>query len=122
MNPDIGVWVDAPPAHLLKLALAFLLALPIACTRDRENHSAVLRTLTILAVASCSCVNATQSLLTNSAEGPVRIIQGLTMTRQESGRSMSPVRGMTLGGRSRRSIAAEQNASRFGKVHWNNHE
>lgn len=76
MNIDLGNWVDAPD-HFVKLALAFLLALPVAWTREREERSAGLRTFSIVAVASCGYVIATQALLTNSPDGLSRIIQGL---------------------------------------------
>lgn len=76
MNVDLGNWVDAP-AHLLKLAFAALLALPVAWDREREERSAGLRTFTVVAVASCGYVMATQSLLANSPEGVTRTIQGL---------------------------------------------
>ena len=76
MNIDLGNWVDAPD-HFVKLALAFLLALPVAWTREREERSAGLRTFTIVALASCGYVIATQAKLTNSPDGLSRIIQGL---------------------------------------------
>ena len=76
MSAKLGNWAEIP-VHLLKLAIAFVLALPVAWNREREERSAGLRTFTVVAVASCGYVIATQSLLANSPEGIARIIQGL---------------------------------------------
>ena len=72
MYIDVGNWVDTP-THLVRLALA----LPVARTREREERSDGLRTFTIVTVASCGYVIATQALLTNSPDGLSRIILGL---------------------------------------------
>lgn len=70
------MWQDVP-SHLMNLALAFLFSLPMGWDREREERSAGLRTFTLVAVASCGYVIATQRLLANSPEGQARVIQGL---------------------------------------------
>lgn len=70
------VWTDIP-FHLLNLLLAFLFGLPIAWNREREERSAGLRTFTLVAVASCGYVIATQRLLSQTPQGQARVIEGL---------------------------------------------
>jgi putative Mg2+ transporter-C (MgtC) family protein len=53
MMPDLthllGNWADAPE-HIVHLLVAFLLALPIALNREREDQSAGLRTFPLVAI------------------------------------------------------------------------
>ena len=52
MSAELGNWAEEIPANLLKLAIAFVLALPVAWNREREERSAGLLTFTVLAVAA----------------------------------------------------------------------
>lgn len=69
-----------PPAfapHLIALAIAYVLALPIGWNREREERSAGLRTFPLVAVATCGFIQATEVLMTNTPEAMARIIEGL---------------------------------------------
>ena len=63
--------------HVLVLAGAYALALPIGWDREKEARSAGLRTFPLVALASCGFVQATETLLVNSPEGTARIVEGL---------------------------------------------
>jgi putative Mg2+ transporter-C (MgtC) family protein len=63
--------------HLLALALAYLLALPIGWNRERHERSAGLRTFPLVAIATCGIVQATEIVLAGHPEGTARIIEGL---------------------------------------------
>jgi putative Mg2+ transporter-C (MgtC) family protein len=63
--------------HLLALALAYLLALPIGWNRERHERSAGLRTFPLVAIATCGIVQATEVVLAGHPEGTARIIEGL---------------------------------------------
>lgn len=63
--------------HLVALALAYLLALPIGWNRERHERSAGLRTFPLVAIATCGIVQATESMLVGHPEGTARIIEGL---------------------------------------------
>jgi putative Mg2+ transporter-C (MgtC) family protein len=71
-----GIEVSLVLTHLGKIALAYLLALPIGWNREREAPGAGLRTFPLVAIASCGYV-----LLGEMAGGDAssrsRIIQGL---------------------------------------------
>jgi putative Mg2+ transporter-C (MgtC) family protein len=69
-------WSDVP-YHLLNLAIAFVLGLPIGWNREREERSAGLRTFTLVAVASCGYLIATQKLLVQNPQAQARVIEGL---------------------------------------------
>jgi putative Mg2+ transporter-C (MgtC) family protein len=64
-------------SHVLVLAAAYALALPIGWDREREARSAGLRTFPLVAMASCGFVQATEAMLVNSPEGSARIVEGL---------------------------------------------
>ena len=62
--------------HLVKLAIAFLLALPIGWDRERSEHRRLgLRTFPLVAVASCGYVLVAEAVV--SGDALARIIQGL---------------------------------------------
>jgi putative Mg2+ transporter-C (MgtC) family protein len=63
--------------HLIALALAYLLALPIGWNRERHERSAGLRTFPLVAIATCGIVQATEVVLAGHPEGTARIIEGL---------------------------------------------
>ena len=62
---------------LLRLAVAFALAVPIGWNREREVHSAGIRTFPIVAIASCGLVLAIKSIPGATAETYSRVLQGL---------------------------------------------
>lgn len=62
---------------LLKLAGAFLLALPIAWERERSTRIMGLRTFSLVAMASCGYVLIASRVVGVDAEPQARIIQGL---------------------------------------------
>lgn len=63
--------------HVIALAAAYILALPIGWHREREERSAGLRTFPLVAVASCGFVQATESITSDSPEALARIIEGV---------------------------------------------
>lgn len=63
--------------HLLALAVAYGLALPIGWNREREERSAGLRTFPLVAVATCGLVQAAESSIGTTPEAMARIIEGL---------------------------------------------
>ena len=63
--------------HLIALASAYALALPIGWDREKETRSAGLRTFPLVALASCGFIQATETLLMNSPDGTAKVIEGL---------------------------------------------
>jgi putative Mg2+ transporter-C (MgtC) family protein len=63
--------------HLIALAVAYILALPIGWNREKEERSAGLRTFPLVALATCGIVQATEHILEGHPEGTARIIEGL---------------------------------------------
>ncbi len=64
-------------AHILALAAAFALAMPIGWDREKKARSAGLRTFPLVAMASCGFIQASESLMVNSPEGMSKVIEGL---------------------------------------------
>jgi putative Mg2+ transporter-C (MgtC) family protein len=62
---------------LIRVGVAFLLALPIAWERTRSKRSFGLRTFSLVAIASCGYMLVAKSLAGESVEAQARIIQGL---------------------------------------------
>lgn len=63
--------------HLVALAVAYLLALPIGWNREREERSAGLRTFPLVAVATCGFIQAAERIAVGEPEALARIIEGL---------------------------------------------
>lgn len=63
--------------HLLRLAIAFVLALPIAWDREQRERSAGLRTFTIVAMSTCGLLMSARSVLGASSDAESRVWQGL---------------------------------------------
>ena len=63
--------------HLVALATAYLLALPIGWNRERAERSAGLRTFPLVAIATCGFVQAAESITSESPEALARIVEGL---------------------------------------------
>jgi putative Mg2+ transporter-C (MgtC) family protein len=68
--------LQAAMIHVAKIAMAYLLALPIGWNREREVHGAGVRTFPIVAMASCGYVLLGETVRAD-AGGRSRIIQGL---------------------------------------------
>ena len=64
-------------AHLMQLAVAFVLALPIAWDREQKDRSAGLRTFTLVAISTCGFLIAARSSFGPSADAESRVWQGL---------------------------------------------
>jgi putative Mg2+ transporter-C (MgtC) family protein len=64
--------------HLTTLGIAYLLAIPIAWDREKEDRSAGLRTFPLVAIATCDFVEGTANFLHGSPEAQARVIEGLT--------------------------------------------
>jgi putative Mg2+ transporter-C (MgtC) family protein len=63
--------------HLVRLAIAFGLALPIAWDREQRERSAGLRTFTLVAISTCGFLIAARSAIGPSADSESRVWQGL---------------------------------------------
>ena len=64
-------------AHVIALAAAFALAVPIGWDREKKARSAGLRTFPLVAMASCGFVQASEHLLVHSPDGMAKVIEGL---------------------------------------------
>ena len=71
-----GVWGDVS-THIVHLAVAFALALPIGWDREKEARSAGIRTFPLVAVASCGLVILAIEVLGEGSQSLSRILQGL---------------------------------------------
>ncbi|MBY0559408.1 MgtC/SapB family protein [Hyphomicrobium sp.] len=69
------VWEVA--SHLLDLAIAYVLALPIGWDREHEDRSAGVRTFPLVAIGGCSFVLIAIRVLGETSTGQARIIEGL---------------------------------------------
>jgi putative Mg2+ transporter-C (MgtC) family protein len=63
--------------HLVRLALAFLFALPVAWDRERQERTLGLRTFPLVAMASTGYILIAQTILGWESAEHSRIIQGL---------------------------------------------
>lgn len=71
----LGLWEVA--SHLINLAIAYVLALPIGWDREREERSAGIRTFPLVAMASCGFVLVALRVLGEGSMGQARILEGL---------------------------------------------
>lgn len=62
--------------HLVAIAIAYVLALPVGWNREREERSAGLRTFPLVAVAACGFVEAAESMTADHPEAMARIVEG----------------------------------------------
>ena len=67
----------AMASDLMRVTIAYLLAFPIAWNRERETHSAGLRTFPIVAAASCALAIVGTGMTGASPDVYSRILQGL---------------------------------------------
>jgi putative Mg2+ transporter-C (MgtC) family protein len=72
---NFDLWEVA--SHLIALAVAYALALPIGWNREQEARSAGLRTFPLVAIASCGFVIVAIRVLGQDSAGQARIIEGL---------------------------------------------
>jgi putative Mg2+ transporter-C (MgtC) family protein len=63
--------------HVIALAIAYLLALPLGWNREKEERSAGLRTFPLVALASCGFIQAGESLGGHNPEAMARIVEGI---------------------------------------------
>jgi putative Mg2+ transporter-C (MgtC) family protein len=68
---------DEALSHLITLAVAYVLALPIGWNREVEERSAGLRTFPLVAMAACGFVMIAIEVLGITSEGQARILEGL---------------------------------------------
>ena len=68
---------DDALSHLIVLAVAYLLALPIGWNREKEERSAGLRTFPLVAMAACGFVMIAVEVLGPTSEAQARIMEGL---------------------------------------------
>lgn len=64
-------------SHLVDIAIAYILALPIGWNRERAERSAGVRTFPLVAIGSCSFVLIAIKVLGEASSGQARIIEGL---------------------------------------------
>lgn len=63
--------------NLVSVAVAYLLAMPVAWEREHNARSAGLRTFPLVAVASCGYILLATSIFAAESESTARIVQGL---------------------------------------------
>ena len=63
--------------NLEKIGLAYFISVPLGWEREREAHSAGVRTFPIVAMASCGFILVAQSLVPNDPAAISRMLQGL---------------------------------------------
>lgn len=68
---------EAALAHLIAMATAYMLALPIGWNREREERSAGLRTFPLVAMAACGFVIMAIEVLGTASPQHSRIMEGL---------------------------------------------
>jgi putative Mg2+ transporter-C (MgtC) family protein len=64
-------------AHVLALAAAFALAVPIGWDREKRERTAGLRTFPLVALASCGFVQACENMFGHSPDGMSKVIEGI---------------------------------------------
>ena len=64
-------------SHVVNLAVAYVLALPIGWNREREERSAGIRTFPLVAMAACGFVLVAIGVLGKDSVGQARILEGL---------------------------------------------
>lgn len=63
--------------HVVALAIAYALALPLGWNREKEERSAGIRTFPLVAVASCGFIQASEAMTAGSPEAMARIVEGI---------------------------------------------
>lgn len=68
---------SAIASGLAKIAIAYVLALPVAWDREKEARSAGLRTFPLVAVASCGYMLFAVDIFSGSPDAQARLVEGL---------------------------------------------
>ncbi|WP_029897371.1 MgtC/SapB family protein [Desulfohalovibrio reitneri] len=76
MNPLPGLDWSVVLAHLVRLFVAYVLALPVGWNRERSKYGMGLRTFPLVAVASCGFMLIGIDVL-DSTEAESRVVQGI---------------------------------------------
>lgn len=63
--------------HLAALLFAYVLALPIAWDRTRNDRSVGLRTFPLVSISACGFIQAAETVTRENAEATARIVEGL---------------------------------------------
>lgn len=63
--------------NLVSVAVAYLLAMPVAWEREHNARGAGLRTFPLVAIASCGYILLATSIFAGESESTARIVQGL---------------------------------------------
>lgn len=74
--PDLDINWSLIASHMLDLGVAYLLALPIAWDRERNERSAGLRTFPLTAIAACG-YTLTGIHVFDTAEAQARVVEGV---------------------------------------------
>ena len=77
MNELLGTDSFNLGPHLVSIAVAYLLALPIGWNREKAERSAGLRTFPLVAIACCGLIQAAETFAAGNAEAMARIVEGL---------------------------------------------
>lgn len=64
-------------SHVVSLALAYVLALPVGWNREQEERSAGVRTFPLVAMAACGFVLVAIAVLGRESSGQARVLEGL---------------------------------------------
>ena len=103
--------------HLIALAIAYLLALPIGWNREKAERSAGLRTFPLVAVATCGFIQATESLTRGEPEATARIVEGLIVGHGVHRRRRDPApRSFGAGHGDRREPVGDRRDGPFGRA------
>lgn len=70
-------WLTELWPHIVALAVAYALALPIGWNREKEERSAGLRTFPLVAVASCGFVQAVETMMADDPAAIARVLEGV---------------------------------------------
>jgi putative Mg2+ transporter-C (MgtC) family protein len=63
--------------HVIALAIAYALAIPIGWDRERSERSAGLRTFPLVAIAACGFMQATEHLIVDNPQALARVVEGV---------------------------------------------
>lgn len=77
MTPFIAVDRSGIVSHLISLAVAFILALPMGLNSERHERSAGVRTFPLVAMGACGFVLVAIEVLGRTSMGQARIMEGL---------------------------------------------
>jgi len=64
-------------SHVLSLALAYALALPVGWDREKDERTAGIRTFPLVAIASCGFVLVGIAILGRTSPAQARLLEGL---------------------------------------------